>query len=341
MKTHSIRRVRENDGPAVQYPLAFHMVSDRKALGAVDSALLLGELASAVDPCGPKLVELFFSHVQPCFPILHRQLFLERYNSSRDTIDCALLAAVYLISLHWWSYDPELSVRRSPESALLRSVFRRAIDSSYHRPKLAAVQAMLLYLQCQPEDPLNPDHTYAWGLTCQVLAIGQCIGLHLDPSEWSIPLWEINVRKRVSWALFMQDRWTALAYGRPVHIQMDDWAVEELTKADFIDSASDRLDEDSWLGKSHMQFILMAQLTQILSETLSSFYTVRASLDQDTSRLYIKAQPLIARLREWHSNLPSVLSLDIVYQRKLNFHGEIPMHFRVKVWKAMLSFYPS
>lgn len=310
------------DSNVVDYPLTFHVVADERAAAVLTANDLAQQLHELVQPNGPKLVELYFRHVQPCYPVLHKPSMLEMYDRATERLDPALLAAIYLSALRWSSYDPELSVRQLPEAAKVRSIFRLAVDRSYHRPKLSSVQAMLLYLQCQPEDPLNPDHTYAWGLTCQVLAIGQCLGLHLDASSWSVPQAEKNVRKRLSWALFMQDRWTSLAYGRPVHIHHDDWTVPDLATEDFVDSPSDRLEGDSWSSKGHIQFMKVVQLTQILSDVQATFYTAKTSLDQNTTELYRKAQPLLARMSDWRQGLPTALSTDIVYQRRLSFHGK-------------------
>ena len=69
----------------------------------------------------------------------------------------------------------------------------------------------------------------------QLCTIGEVCGLHLDASKWAIPQWERSLRKRLSWALYMQDVWTALAHGRPSHISDDDWAVKELLQSDFLD----------------------------------------------------------------------------------------------------------
>lgn len=247
------------------------------------------------------------------------------YTRSYHHVHAPLLGAVYLSALRWWSYDPDLSIQPMPDSVLLRKLLHEAISSSYHRPKLSSIQAMLLLLQCQPEDPLNPDHTYAWGLTCQLLAIGQCLGLHLDASNWAIPAWERNLRKRLSWALYMQDRWTALAYGRPVHIHHDDWSVQDLEHSDFVDCDASTADEErrSISATGKLQFILMVQLTQILSAVISSFYTARTSFDQDAVLLYQRAQPFLDQLQSWYKTIPSSLQMNISYQRKLSFHGKI------------------
>ncbi|SPO07409.1 related to DAL81 - transcriptional activator for allantoin and GABA catabolic genes [Cephalotrichum gorgonifer] len=328
LETHAIRRVLAKDGGEVDYPLTFHMVSDKRALEHDPNYSRVDAIEACVRPHGPGLVELFWRHVHPCYPILHKDVFMENYRVSYRRIAPALLGGVYLSALRWWSYNPELSIQSMPDAVLLRKLLKEAIATSYHRPRLSSIQAVLLLLQCQPEDPLNPDHTYAWGLTCQALAISQCLGLHLDASEWSIPVWERNVRKRLSWAVYMQDRWTALAYGRPVHIHHDDWTVEELTSSDFADcdagAAGD--EERRTVGATgNLQFMHMVRLTIILSSVLSSFYTTRSSLDQDTVLLYQRAQPLLFQLQDWLQNIPSSLQMNIVYQRKLSFHGYL--HF--------------
>ncbi|WKT41862.1 hypothetical protein QSH57_006668 [Fusarium oxysporum f. sp. vasinfectum] len=312
LDTHAIRRVLERDD-GQEYPLTFHMARDEKAVEGDPTFSQVDAIESCVRPHGPSLVELFWRHVQPCYPILSKDPFTLAYSQSYRRIPAALLGAIYLSAIRWWTYDPELSIRNPPDAALLRRMLRSAIPASYHRPKLSSIQAALLLLQCQPEDPLNPDHTFQWGLTCQALAIGQCLGLHLDASNWTIPQWERNVRKRLSWALFMQDRWTALAYGRPVHIHDDDWTVGDLTPGDFSDFDSEG------------HFIQMVRLTQILSVVYSNFYTARTCREQDTIILWEKARPLFEMLTNWYHSIPPTLQMNVIYQRKLCFHGYL--HF--------------
>ncbi|WAO94812.1 Hypothetical protein NCS54_01241400 [Fusarium falciforme] len=334
LETHAIRRVLERDD-GQEYPLTFHIARDEKAIEGDPTFSQVDAIEACVRPHGPSLVELFWRHVQPCYPILSKDPFALAYCQSYRRIPAALLGAVYLSAIRWWTYDPELSIRTPPDAALLRRMLRTAIPASYHRPKLSSIQAALLLLQCQPEDPLNPDHTFQWGLTCQALAIGQCLGLHLDASNWTIPQWERNVRKRLSWALFMQDRWTALAYGRPVHIHDDDWTVGDLTTADFSDfesegqstSSSSGSDDDrrSIASTGKTQYIQMVRLTQILSVVYSNFYTARTCREQDTFILFEKARPLFEMLTSWYHSIPPSLQMNVIYQRKLCFHGYL--HF--------------
>ena len=325
LDTHSIRRVLEKDD-GQEYPLTFHMATDDKALDDDLGSSQIDAIEDCVKPHGPRLIELFWRHVQPCYPIMAKDVFMSAYLKTYRNVPAALLGATYLSALRWWTYDPELSIREAPDAAYLRKLLKQAIPSSYHRPKLSSIQAALLLLQCQPEDPLNPDHTYDWGLTCQALAIGECLGLHLDAGSWSIPQWERNLRKRLSWALYMQDRWTALAYGRPVHIHEDDWTVQDLVNADFSDyETSGDEERRSIASTGKMQFMKMVHLTQILSSVLSGFYTAKASRNQDSVMLYQRARPLLDSLTAWHQSIPPSLQMHVFYHRKLCFHGYL--HF--------------
>ncbi|KAF4123802.1 Fungal trans [Geosmithia morbida] len=324
LETHAVRRVLEKDG-GQEYPLIFHLASDDKAVSECWGNSCADSIEDCVKPHGPSLIDLFWRHVHPCYPIIAKHAFMHYYSQGHRNIPACLLGAMYLCSLRWWTYDPQLSIRQPPDATLLRRILAECLPQSYHRPRMYSVQAALLLLQCKPEDPLNPDHTYRWGLTCQALAIGQCLGLHLDASDWSIPQWERNLRKRLSWALYMQDRWTALAYGRPVHIHDDDWAVTDITMSSFNDDTAPPLVPDdehcSIATTGTLLFMKMVQLTQILSTVLSTFYTARTSREQDTVVLHERARPLLVSLNAWYASIPASLGMEVTYQRKLCFHG--------------------
>lgn len=292
-----------------------------------------------VHPHGPRLFDLFWRNVQPSFPIVHKPSLVDAFAKSPHESPPELIGAIFLLAAQWWAYDRDLSTKPQPDMGKLRQVVFSAITHSYHRPRLSSVQAMLLFLQCNPEDPLNPDHTFDCGLTSQVLAVSQCLGLHLDCSDWSIPEAEKQVRKRLSWALFMQDRWTALAYGRPVHIHHDDWTVDDLVEGDFSDdseTAASQLEFDegrrSMASNGMQQFMAMIKLTQLLSSVLVGFYSARASRDQDIERLVHKADPIFAELDRWQRNIPASMSMHVAYQRGLSFHGRLSTAVATSTW---------
>lgn len=336
LETHSIRRVAEQD---IGYPLTYHMANDSKAAAHVEGFEEVDNIEHCIVPNGRRLLNLYFTHVHPAYPILNPTHLFEAHERSYREVAPALLGVVYLIAIKWWSFDAELSIRACPDTRRLRTLATSAIQQAYHAPKLSSIQAVLLLLQCQPEDPLNPGHTFSAGLTAEGIAVGQCLGLHMDASGWSIPQWEKNIRKRLSWALYMQDRWTALAYGRPTHIQEDDWDLPELVDPDFDDrmihdspiqyqdgsdhqTSGESTLESRTIGKTgHVQFMQMAHLARILSRILSTFYTRSGAREQDTVKLYENAQPIWQALQAFRAQIPSYLSIEIKYNRQFSFHG--------------------
>ena len=74
----------------------------------------------------------------------------------------------------------------------------------------------------------------------------------------------------------MQNKWAALAHGRPSHITDDDWMVSNLDITDF-ESCSSGDDREIRVDNLSGEVVQMVYLTRILSEIMRTFYTLRAS----------------------------------------------------------------
>ncbi|KAI5461827.1 fungal-specific transcription factor domain-containing protein [Mariannaea sp. PMI_226] len=295
----------------------FLQIHDQSTLSHPQEISRLDAVETVVSPHGHKLIHLYFRIVHPSFPILHKMVWLEKYDRTHREFSPPCLAFVYILALNWWTYDAELATLPKPDALKLEDVAMRAWAEVVHRPKLSTIQAGLLLLQ-------RPKRN-SWTLTTQLVGIGQDIGLHLDCSHWSIPTWEKGLRKRLAWALFMQDKWGALVHGRPSHIHYPDWLVQPLTVEDFPENAVDENDEDgsAEVEKGRILFCEMVKLTEILSEILSTFYTLRAqheSLGSLREQLAI-AKPIQIRLKEWFSQLPEVIKGEDIKFRKLSSTG--------------------
>jgi hypothetical protein len=289
-------------------------VGNEKSIDFTPGYRSIDDIEACVKPHGEKLIRLFWKMVHPMYQVIHKESFMNQYARSYRYIDAPLLAAVYLIAINWWHYDPYLSNQPTVDVSTLRKLTMDALQNSYHRPRLSSIEAILLFLQCKPEDPLNPDHSFAWGLTGQALAVSEASGLHLDASGWLIPKWERSLRKRLSWGLYMQDVWTALAHGRPLHIHEDDWAVQDLTQYDF--EAGDEIVEGSL-------FMCMTSLTKIQYEVLKQFYSVKSSMLQDTVQLLSKARPILTALNQWYARLPPNHNMATILSRQLCANGKL------------------
>ena len=298
----------------------------------------LDAIEAIVSPYGKSLINLYFRIVHPSFPILHKKVYLEKYERTHREFSPAILAAVYILALNFWSYSSDLANLQKPDVMALEELARKTLGYVISRPKISTVEAGLLLLQTPKGD--------TWSLTAQMVAVGQDLGLHLDCSTWKIPSWERGLRKRLAWALYMQDTWASLVHGRPSHIASSEWAVKELTEKDFPENAADEDDEEgsTEVEKGRQLFCHMVYLAEILSDILHNLYSIRAEqqildIGTDATRFVLaKAKPLQIRLKEWFASLPEALSMSDVKVRKLSstgylhlayFASEITLHRRI------------
>jgi Fungal specific transcription factor domain len=282
----------------------------------------LDAVEKMVAPHGPALVELYFRIVHPSFPIIHKKVFLEKHGRTYRELTPIGLGAVYILALNWWSYSQTLSSLPKPNVNDLEKLVLRMLFEAHARPKVSDVQGGLVLMQ-------RPD-VNSWAMTGHLVSITQNLGLHIDCSDWHIPDWERGVRKRVAWAIFMQDKWGALVYGRPSHIRLDDWDVQPLESSDFPETAKDDDDEEgsAEVEKGKQTFIHMVLLTEIVADLLDEFYSLRAlRKSPEISEVLQKAKPLQMRLSTWRSNLPSSLAVDETTARRLSSVGYLHLAY--------------
>lgn len=310
-----LRRVSENEHYFVKLDTPVEMEQE---LADLD------EIESIVTPYGPALVKLYFRIVHPSFPIIHKKVFLEKSSRTYRELTPLGLAAVYLLALDWWSYSASLASLTKPNVEELETIVSKLMTTMVIRPKISDVQACLVIAQ-----RLNGD---SWGRTGTLVSMAQTLGVHLDSSNWSIPTWEKGVRKRIAWALYMQDKWGTLIYGRPSHITLDNWEVEPLDPSDFPETAQDDDDEE---GSSEIEvgmqiFLAMNSLTEILADIIDNFFTLRILRTKlSIYEVLERAKPLQIRLKEWYSNLPTALSMGETKSRKLSSNGYLHLAYFV------------
>ncbi|KAG5950009.1 hypothetical protein E4U53_005564 [Claviceps sorghi] len=297
-----LRKVSDNDTflmlPDSSTPGHDHIVQDVDAIEAV------------VSPHGRKLIDLYFQIIHPSFPIVQKNVFLEKYERSPHEFSPPILAAVYLLAINWWDQWPELACLPRPNVQELERLIRGTLADAMNRPKLSTIQAGLLLSQ-RPEGD-------QWAPTAQLVAIGQELGLHLDCTNWKIPPWEKGLRRRLAWALYMQDKWGALVHGRPSHIFTTNWGVRALTANDFPDVEWNEEDEDERqdVEKGRTLFSRFVQLSEILSEILEIFYTLNSTQTiadagpHSTQLVLSLAKPVQLKLKEWYSALPADIRLE-------------------------------
>ncbi|KAA8645899.1 hypothetical protein EYZ11_003596 [Aspergillus tanneri] len=271
----------------------------------------LDAIESLVAPYGSTLVDKFFEHVHPTFPILLEDTFRQSYRS-RQGLSPLLLSAVYVLALKFVDVAPASQSARRPDAARLESTALRLLNESLPHPSISTIQAGVLLME---------KSTLATAaLNAQLVTAGFELGLHQDCSGWRMETWEKGLRKRLAWALYMQDKWSALVHGRPSHIFSFNWTVQDLVEQDFTDAfvspSSQPDDEDAPVGHGPLYFCHMVALTTILSDILDRFYTLQAieefkSAGNNRTRIILeRAKPAQIRLKEWFGRLPSQLKME-------------------------------
>ncbi|KAJ5998561.1 hypothetical protein N7451_006371 [Penicillium sp. IBT 35674x] len=271
-------------------------------------AVSLDAIESLVAPYGSTLIEKFFEHVHPSFPILMEDAFRQSYRERRQ-LSPLLLAAVYVLTLKF--VDVGATSQRRPDSARLESAALKLLLDSLPFPSISTIQAGLL---------LTQKSTLATAsLNGQLVTAGFELGLHQDCTNWRMKTWEKGLRKRLAWALYMQDKWSALVHGRPSHIFAFNWTVKDLVEQDFSDaflSGTHSAHDEAAVGHGPLLFCHMVALTTILSDILDRFYTLQAAEDfhaagnQRTRIILEKAKPAQIRLKDWFSSLPAALKME-------------------------------
>ncbi|EAW09397.1 putative C6 transcription factor (OTam) [Aspergillus clavatus NRRL 1] len=290
----------------------FMRVVDPSSQADAPSFTSLDAIESLVAPYGSTLVEKYFESIHPVFPILMEDAFRQSYRT-RQGLSPLLLSAVYVLALKFVDVGPASQSVRRPDVGRLESTALKLLLESLPYATISTIQAGLLLME---------KSTLATAaLNAQLVTAGFELGLHQDCSDWNMETWEKGLRKRLAWALYMQDKWSALVHGRPSHIFAFNWTVKDLVEQDFTDAfhtdtTSDSQQEDSPVGHGPLYFCHMVALTTILSDILDRFYTLQAIEEfkaaggNRTRMILERAKPAQIRLKEWFASLPPTLKMD-------------------------------
>lgn len=264
---------------------------------------------------GKRLIQLFYKYVQPYFPILTRErgeTNADGVPDIRNTHPC-VLAAIYGHALPFYAWDEKLCVEvyAPPSTDRLFTIAWQSCQPLLHTPSIGLVQTLLLLVQRRPTNRHVSDTPFKWTIMSTIVSIAQSLGLNRDPTNWPIPSWEINVRKRLAWAVFVQEKWLALNFGRASHIHSDDWDIPVLTEDDFsdVDRRHEGVDPSERFSSQH--FINLCALTIIVDDILRNLFSVKAvrSLHHSLEATLEVAKPLRMRLTEWSQALPLGISI--------------------------------
>ena len=158
------------------------------------------------------LVDAYFAHYHPTFPILHEATFREQYQTLSDRpkgtwhVLANLVAALGSFVSSTCSDDTDINLFNAVKSQLTIE----ALEAG----SLGLVQAFAMaanYLQKRN----RPNSGYTYGGVALRLAIS--LGLHKEFHGWQTAPLKKEIRRRVWWSLCVLDVGATVTYGRPLN----------------------------------------------------------------------------------------------------------------------------
>jgi hypothetical protein len=310
----------------VDHSTAFLIDQDRTLASETRCSADLDQIEACVGSVGPLLVSLYFRTAHHVYPILDEGVFREKYARSYREFSPPLLAAVYLAAWEWRSFDHALSdTAHSANVERLKTLAMQSMNEDMKRPKLSTLQAGLLLLQ---QEGAHQDF-----LPAQLVVVAQTLGVHADCESWDIPDWERGLRRRLAWAIFVQDKWGVIVHGRPSMIAThSDWTVRTCTLNDLpgdADLIGDDLDPVIDVESGRACFLHFIQLTVIFSDIISAFYSTAATKSSVASNAaraqdcVVRSSQLAHELQLWYSALPNIVQLEPLDRQKLSVAGSL------------------
>lgn len=146
----------------------------------------------------------YFERINPCMPLLDELSFRRQFHEDKDRISPALLACLYAHTLVYWYTSPRLSQHRCPDSRYIWNLANEAVYSELHlSPGMSIIKAILLNIGGRPTTSLIGNGV----LLGSAVSMAHSLGLNHDPSTWTIPQSEKNLRMKIWWSLAILDTW--------------------------------------------------------------------------------------------------------------------------------------
>ncbi|KAI4190880.1 MAG: hypothetical protein L6R41_000481 [Letrouitia leprolyta] len=291
---------------------------------AESEALTLIE--SLIGAHGAFMIQSFRDGSNRSFPVVE-QPFFDAYSERQSIhIEPGLLAAMYTVAASSPIANFPSAAQLDIDLAQLEEIAFRWFENSLQKPTLATIQTGILLMQRPSVDTKT--------LNSQLVGAAYELGLNLDCTPWALTNIERSLRKRLAWALYMQDKWCALVHGRPSLIPTTHWAVRDLAEHDFkvdYEGLPEVAREETKRGRE--LFAQMVSLTEILSTILETFYTLKSMQEvedageEGTRMILNRAKPIQIRLKEWFAKLPKGLKMDSYQTGKSSSIGHLHLAY--------------
>lgn len=263
----------------------------------------------AQDVC-QELFEIYFTYVQPHYPIIDAADFRRQYENPRNPPSWLLLQAVLFMAAG--HCDESLLQRagfksRSEARPILFKRTKALYDADHEMNKVTIVQALFL-MSFWWATPVDQKDTWHW--LGSAISLATTIGMHRSTKHSDMASKDQRLWARIWWSLFTEDKHAAAALGRPVHIRLSDCDVTPLEVNDYDDDPSENNGgSDSETQKIHVSYAVhLSKLSKIVERIIEkSFHTLG---DPNSARNNNSLELCEGMLQVWEGELPRELRLE-------------------------------
>lgn len=160
-----------------------------------------------------KLWQIFLDNVDPLTKIIHAPTFQQQTITSSDNTENiprpleALLFSIYslsIVSLSASECFDKFGESKAVLSARYQSAARQALSKAnfLRTSDMETLQAFVFYLLTLR---VKADSETLWSLTGIAVRIAQRIGIHRDGTTHGLPLFQVELRRRLWWQIIMLD----------------------------------------------------------------------------------------------------------------------------------------
>ncbi|KAH8597520.1 fungal-specific transcription factor domain-containing protein [Bisporella sp. PMI_857] len=293
------------------------------------------------------LIDCFWVHIYPIFPIIHRPSFWHSYQQlwkpaqaqQTDSSINGVCRAVFhstlniIFALGCQYYDKISSEQRISLADQFYQRSRTFVSTdALDTPSVAVVQMLLLtgiYLHS------TKYANRCWNIIGVALRVAQGLGLHQESSNTSHECQITReMRRRVWYSCVMLDKLTASTFGRPVLLSKKSKVkVPEPIDDEFLRETGEGFQQPDHPARIEC-FVYSINLFDILDEVLSTFYSHSGDdtghsprSNPDTAQSFRETFALNSRLDEFLKNLPLHLRLD---NHSANYEGDLKRCFQLQ-----------
>ncbi|KAJ6058316.1 C6 transcription factor [Penicillium canescens] len=301
------------------------------------------------------LVHIYWSFVDPLFPVLNKTSFMRSYGTlfsgiavdTNERILVSTLNAVFALSIQL-----QESLKPNQRDRLSGKYFQRAHDllrlRIWERGSIELVQCLLVmsqYLQCTDK----PHQT--WMVVGSAVRIAQSLGFHL-PETWASPSNDQGAALscRIWQACIAMDRTICVTHGRPTMISeaLAATVIESKRRTCLLRNKDDQLPHEEFLAKAVELYEITNQTVhKFISSAHTRYYNadlsgiINPSQNEEKLAIIIQVDGCLCR---WENSLPAHLKFenasrqpdDICRRQAIILHLRL-LHARILLFRPMLA----